>query len=335
PTTPLGVTVTEVSYTKATVSWNAASDDTGIAGYDIYRNDKKMISVSGTSYTDKNLQPGTEYTYYPLNPTDEYRPLRYQEEEVFTAACFASERRVRWSGDCRDLAFLCYAHGGWAKAVYVTEAGTDFLDDFVAGNFSSYVLAQGYNETEITKGVVDSWNDVDRNRKKVNVQLLADLVSYDILGYDQTNSLAHICGRVYCYDSQTYWYVDYDSLDNTYFSFDGEFSYRRGTVAAVVLSEAEIAQIGIWSEAMTYRESEQPLETPSEPADPVGPAVIFILLGTPVGFFLPAALGVMSLVFTRSKRAQSPRRWYWLTACCLIWLLLSSLILMVFLLTLL
>ena len=64
PTAPAGLSAADVSYTRLTLSWNASTDDTGVAGYDIYRNDKKIMTVSGTTYTDRNLAPDTEYTYY-------------------------------------------------------------------------------------------------------------------------------------------------------------------------------------------------------------------------------------------------------------------------------
>ena len=64
PSVPEGFTVTECDYTCITLSWEESTDDIGVAGYDIYRNDKKIISITGCSYTDKKLVPGTEYKYY-------------------------------------------------------------------------------------------------------------------------------------------------------------------------------------------------------------------------------------------------------------------------------
>ena len=64
PSVPEGLSAENVSYTSLKLTWNAAADDTGVAGYDVYRDDKKVMSVSGTSYTDRNLAPGTKYSYY-------------------------------------------------------------------------------------------------------------------------------------------------------------------------------------------------------------------------------------------------------------------------------
>ncbi|MDE6627675.1 MAG: PKD domain-containing protein, partial [Lachnospiraceae bacterium] len=64
PSVPSGLSADNISYTSLKLTWDAATDDIGVAGYDVYRDDKKVMSVSGTSYTDKTLMPGTTYTYY-------------------------------------------------------------------------------------------------------------------------------------------------------------------------------------------------------------------------------------------------------------------------------
>ena len=66
PSVPGGLSATEISYTNLKLSWQASTDDTGVAGYDVYRDEKKIMSVAGTSYTDKNLTPGTKYSYYVI-----------------------------------------------------------------------------------------------------------------------------------------------------------------------------------------------------------------------------------------------------------------------------
>lgn len=66
PSMPAGLSAEDIGYTSLKLTWQASTDDTGVSGYDIYRNDKKVMSVSGTSYTDKNLLPGTEYRYYVI-----------------------------------------------------------------------------------------------------------------------------------------------------------------------------------------------------------------------------------------------------------------------------
>ncbi|MEU1366604.1 cellulase family glycosylhydrolase [Streptomyces sp. NPDC005803] len=63
PGAPAGLTVTGVTSGSVSLSWTAATDDTGVTGYDIYRGSTKVGSASGTTYTDSGLTAGTAYTY--------------------------------------------------------------------------------------------------------------------------------------------------------------------------------------------------------------------------------------------------------------------------------
>jgi len=48
-----------VSASQARLIWPAASDDTGILGYRIFRNYLEVARTSGTSFADTGLEPGT------------------------------------------------------------------------------------------------------------------------------------------------------------------------------------------------------------------------------------------------------------------------------------
>ena len=78
PTSPVSVTAdttppsapTWVSVVPATssvaLSWNAATDNIGVAGYYVYRNGSNLSSASaltGTAYTDRGLIAGNTFTY--------------------------------------------------------------------------------------------------------------------------------------------------------------------------------------------------------------------------------------------------------------------------------
>ncbi|MBC7954752.1 MAG: PQQ-dependent sugar dehydrogenase [Cytophagales bacterium] len=62
PSTPSGLTGS-VSGTSATLRWNTSTDNVGVAGYEIYRNDSRIGSTSGTTYTDSGLSANTAYRY--------------------------------------------------------------------------------------------------------------------------------------------------------------------------------------------------------------------------------------------------------------------------------
>ncbi|WP_240799194.1 cellulase family glycosylhydrolase [Streptomyces sp. A0958] len=63
PTAPSGLTVTATTGTSVSLSWSAASDDTGVTGYDVYRGSTKVGAATGTTYTDTGVSAGTSYTY--------------------------------------------------------------------------------------------------------------------------------------------------------------------------------------------------------------------------------------------------------------------------------
>lgn len=58
---PTTVTVSNVTQTSATVTWNGAGD--GIAEYSLSRNGTVVYAGTGSTYTDTGLSPGTSYTY--------------------------------------------------------------------------------------------------------------------------------------------------------------------------------------------------------------------------------------------------------------------------------
>ncbi|HUD11364.1 MAG TPA: fibronectin type III domain-containing protein [Candidatus Saccharimonadia bacterium] len=64
PTVPANLTATPVSGTQINLSWNASTDNVGVAGYAVYRNGTQIATVtSGTTYADTGLTNGTSYQY--------------------------------------------------------------------------------------------------------------------------------------------------------------------------------------------------------------------------------------------------------------------------------
>jgi chitodextrinase len=58
------LTTRDVSPSKIDFSWSPSTDNVGVAGYKIYRDEKEISSTKGTSYSDTGLQPGFSYSYY-------------------------------------------------------------------------------------------------------------------------------------------------------------------------------------------------------------------------------------------------------------------------------
>ncbi|MEU6842146.1 carbohydrate binding domain-containing protein [Streptomyces sp. NPDC046716] len=64
PTAPTALTSTAKTSSSVSLSWGAASDNTGVTGYDIYSGgSNKLLTVSGTSATVSGLSPSTAYSF--------------------------------------------------------------------------------------------------------------------------------------------------------------------------------------------------------------------------------------------------------------------------------
>jgi len=63
PTVPGNLTAAVVQGWRIALSWDAAWDDTGVTGYEIFRDGVSLMTVSDTAFNDSQLSPGTAYAY--------------------------------------------------------------------------------------------------------------------------------------------------------------------------------------------------------------------------------------------------------------------------------
>ncbi|OGO82082.1 MAG: hypothetical protein A2Y18_06570 [Clostridiales bacterium GWD2_32_19] len=63
PSQPSNLITSSLKKASLVLSWNAATDNVEVKGYDIYRNGTKLTSTNKLNYKDKDLIPGTQYTY--------------------------------------------------------------------------------------------------------------------------------------------------------------------------------------------------------------------------------------------------------------------------------
>lgn len=66
PTTPGSLSATAVDAGQVDLSWNASTDDTGVDGYYVYRDDAVIatLGANATSYADTSVSADTTYVYY-------------------------------------------------------------------------------------------------------------------------------------------------------------------------------------------------------------------------------------------------------------------------------
>ncbi|WP_259392087.1 lytic polysaccharide monooxygenase [Paenibacillus thiaminolyticus] len=63
PTAPSSLTASAITSSSVTLTWNASTDNVGVAGYRIYNGTALAVTTSGLSYTVSGLQPETSYTF--------------------------------------------------------------------------------------------------------------------------------------------------------------------------------------------------------------------------------------------------------------------------------
>jgi chitodextrinase len=63
PSAPSGLSGASGNPTTAYISWNAATDNVGVAGYNVLRDNDKAATTASLNYQDSGLTAGTTYTY--------------------------------------------------------------------------------------------------------------------------------------------------------------------------------------------------------------------------------------------------------------------------------
>jgi chitodextrinase len=65
PSAPTGLTVKGLSRpVQVQLAWQAATDDTGVTEYRVYRNGSETATSTSTSYRDAAVKPRTKYRYF-------------------------------------------------------------------------------------------------------------------------------------------------------------------------------------------------------------------------------------------------------------------------------
>ncbi len=64
PEVPTGLKVVSKTFTSVFLSWTSSSDDTKVKGYQVFRDGRKILTISRTNFTNSELIPGRKYTYF-------------------------------------------------------------------------------------------------------------------------------------------------------------------------------------------------------------------------------------------------------------------------------
>lgn len=64
PSAPGNLSASNRTHTSILLVWSKSNDNVGVKGYQVFRNGKKIITTSKTTYTNRDLIPGQQYSYY-------------------------------------------------------------------------------------------------------------------------------------------------------------------------------------------------------------------------------------------------------------------------------
>ena len=64
PSVPTNLIVTSKASDRVTIAWNPSTDNTSVAGYEVFRDGVKIGTTTTPAYTDSNLKAATDYAYY-------------------------------------------------------------------------------------------------------------------------------------------------------------------------------------------------------------------------------------------------------------------------------
>ena len=211
--------------------------------------------------------------------------------------------------------------------IYVSKDGQKYLDDFVAGKFSQYKIASKtyYQYMNITSTWV---NGLDGGTvESFDVRELQSVERYYVLGYDTTTTMAHTLGAIYNIGG-SYYFINYDKLENNYFDSYGDFSYRGGYVNAYKLNTVQESDMDNFNtNKVSYKNI---YESDNELNGEFGKGffvAVFIIVTVIFGYAIPLVPAIIGAIRITKGKTQNPKRWYVILALCALWIVLATCIL--------
>ena len=63
PSMPMGLSAIPVSLSQINLAWTASTDNVGVTGYQVFRNNNQIATTASNAYSDRSVVPGIQYTY--------------------------------------------------------------------------------------------------------------------------------------------------------------------------------------------------------------------------------------------------------------------------------
>jgi lysophospholipase L1-like esterase/chitodextrinase len=158
PTVPTGLTALPASATQINLSWNASTDNVGVAGYRVFRNGVALATTSSTAYQDGGLAADMSY-YYSVQAYDSASNQSSISAAV-SATTGAAPRITGFSWNVNfpappgvPITFTAVATGGGAVEyrflTYSTATGWVVMREYSGANAFTWFPPLGENAVQV------------------------------------------------------------------------------------------------------------------------------------------------------------------------------------------
>jgi exo-1,4-beta-D-glucosaminidase len=139
PSTPANLHTTSVGSAAVALAWDAATDNVGVTGYDVYRDGAPRGTSPGTTFTD-SVAPATAYTY----------TVRARDGAGNTSGFSAPVTVTTPSGPARLEAENATISQGVVEANHLNFSGTGFVNyDNVTGSYVDFTVTGPVSQVSI------------------------------------------------------------------------------------------------------------------------------------------------------------------------------------------
>src|SRR3989338_3576783 len=189
PSTPTGFSAYAISSSQINLFWTASSDNAGVSGYKIYRNESLRDQVTVLSFSDTGLNSNTSYGYYvrafdatgnESSPSSIVSAITYSVSATTTGtttstSCPSSIANLLGSG-CHDMG-SAYFNGEMTQYVNyggaaVFSCSTNYIYNCSVGSSGGIPSSHGsLRQTSSTASSITlAWYDNSYNEDKFNVE---------------------------------------------------------------------------------------------------------------------------------------------------------------------
>ncbi len=277
---------------------------------------KKLTASTGKVYYSYEL--GIDAEMYPWS-------IYYFSETVrVNSGLVASVRSYDRYGE------IVWLQTSGDPIIYATEVGKQILDGFVDGTGRAYRFElEDYYYSRIDASIAAELRSAyinGENRYTFDVRELRDYIRYDVQFEDSQEIFQYNEGYIFDIGSE-YYYVHFDSLDNTHFDADGNFSFRSGEVELMKL-EGEMGETvanALFGIRRNPRHRTNNFETDDNNSEM--PMALFWIPYVLVGFVLPLPFLTLGLIFANVRKKS--KHWYAVVISAGVWMLLAAILMIV------